>query len=204
MGDGTQTTITIDSVTEPIGGMGEYLFQARATPKPKEVTLFATAPAGFIRPLRAISITLTPDVSQLLRKRASSLFARALSHHTARGAQGTLVITKLTPVRVERVSGYLAVLAACEIEWRSGTKDDRCSVFFVVRELDRSIVFERFGHPEWAPISDALVATIKPELFFNLGRSNVVYFFGEYSGPWESHGYGIFRFPAMHLVARSY
>ncbi len=203
--DGREVRVTIDSVSEPMGDLFETLFSVEVEPAVEDPVLFWTGPKDGVQPLSTSGAVVSPELRSILEEHADSMFRAALPHYMHEGAQGRLRLQGEPETFV--VDGHpdlMTVFVPATIEWQSGRIDDRPSVFFIVEPSSGSVVFERFGHPEWSPVSDEIVLTVRPRLFFALRGSDEVYFFGNWQLPWEHFGFGIFELATGELVARSF
>ncbi len=146
--------------------------------------------------LRAIETKLDSTSLAVLRKQAAVLFQRALTQY---GFTGLITIQEMqlgTPMSeaVQGIPGIVTVTFPVTLRLRWGGKpelDTRASVFFIYSPFERKIMYGTFGHPEWAPMAKD-VFQVEPLLYFRISSDPKPYFFGDWSGPWESGEYGIF------------
>jgi hypothetical protein len=202
--DGRDVRVTVDSILQPTGDLYETLFQVTVDPPADPPVLFWTGFRSIIEPLVPKRTTVAPALWEHLKQNADSMFRAALPHYMNEGAHGQLRLGEPEAAVAGNPANRITVFAPATIEWDDGRTDDRASAFFIVAFPSDSIVFQRFGHPEWAPVSDEIVMRARPYLFFRVRRSPTVYFFGEWQLAWEHFGFGIYELATGRLVARSY
>jgi hypothetical protein len=201
---GHDVSVTIDSVSEPVGDLYQTLFTVEVKPAVDAPVLFWTGPRDGIQFVSPTSGAVSPDFWRVIQGHADSMFSAALPHYMHEGAKGRLRLQQPEISVVGSKPKRMTVFVPATIEWEGGGTDDRASLFFLVALPSDSILFERFGHPEWSPMSGDKVLIVRPRLFFRLRAFGEMYFFGNWELAWEHFGFGIFKLADGELVARSF
>ncbi len=183
--------VTLDSVPKAMGDMFVGTFAAHLEPEADKTgpILFWTGSDG-PREARAVSVSLTPSLTETIGHAADSLFRIALKERPRARGTSTITLRNLHVLSVAGADSILVARADADIGVGGESVDDRGSVFVVFDRVFHAIRYGRFGHPEWSPEAPS-VRDIRPLLFFTFRGDARVYAFAAYAGPWEDNSFSI-------------
>jgi hypothetical protein len=139
---------------------------------------------------------LDPAVESLLRLRAQKLWNHHLPERSNDERPSRFTLEPPIVESVKELPGVIVVRFPMDIveDNLNGDgridHDDRGQMFFIYSTIDKRVIREEFGHPEWA--SASTVRTIKPWMYFKVGVGDSVFFIGENTSGWESEEAALF------------
>ncbi len=200
---GERTRFVLRRPEPDVHGNVSYKLRCVGTCPKGRAVLFWTGNVS-LQPLRARKTKLDSTSLVLLRKQAAVLYRRALTHYEFKSIVQEMQLGTPVSEAVEGVSGIITVTFPVTLRRRwSGTPDvdvdTRASVFFIYLPSRQKIMYGTFGHPEWGAAED--VFQVEPLIYFRIHGDPKPYFFGNWSGPWESGGGGIFDLRTGRKIA---
>jgi len=191
---GLTVAVVIDSVLspkfeDPLDSSFKVRVRSKAGTRPATTVLFWT-PNVKVQYLRPITARLPAAADVQLRKKVSELWKEALTVLPEDARPTSMVLGSPIVQTIPGAKGILSVLFPATIP---DSYLRSASFFFIYSLSSQRIVYSTFGHGEWSPNATLTqVLTVKPIAHFRIGKDPKVYFFGEYTGGWESFGFAIF------------
>jgi len=199
---GKEVSVRIDSVNPEAEYYEEVLTVSYpGIKRPPGLSLFTTDSSVRIQPVPHRPASLTREQDSVLTARFRAIWDQALRE---REPEDTLALYNLATPQVHDIGSVLTVLYPVIITWPGRYRDDRGSAFFIYSKSEGKIVFDSFGHPEWAPVDSSVMLMVRPALYFRVGTDSTVYFFGDHQGGWESAGMAIHELKSGRVILHNY
>ncbi len=191
---GERTRFVLRRPEPDVHGVSYKLRCVGTCPKGRAV-LFWTGNVS-LQPQRAVKTKLDSTSLALVRKQAVVLYQRALTHYEFASSTTVQEMQLGTPMSeaVQGVPDIVTVSFPVTLRLTAYGKpdvDSRAWVFFIYSPFRRKILYGTFGHPEWGTMAKD-VFLVEPLIYFRISGDPKPYFFGNWSGPWEAGGGGIF------------
>jgi hypothetical protein len=150
-------------------------------------------PAGlamFLSPGRKLSIlrpqrqsVLAPEIDRQLRAKLQDLWRAHLPERIPEMRPSRYEVRGTIVESLRSEPGILAIQYSLELSYPDSADRGSATAFFLYSTADGRIVRASFGHPEWS--NGSTVLTIRPQIYFRVGRDKKTYFLGEHFGGWE-------------------